>query len=409
MRRNWTSGDGAPAISRTRICWRTTRTAAVATLSSCVSSGPASSTRARYSYWPTALGVIRNVVRLRMPSSPSTTRWLPIGSQPPSLIRCSRTTVASASLSPRASTTTPRVIGSRTKTTGLASISASRMFRGPFVGPGGDRVDRDVLPDRRLRGAERVLARVRPAVGRQHDARDRLAAMRRQHASDRVAQRRDRPLRLDVVELPRLRRIRRALPGRRVEVVDVELPAPRQRLQPGSQDLLHQLQPRRLPQPLDRRLPAGGLQLHVRRQGHGARVVRVRVGEPHALRVVQDDRQVRRHGLALRRDQHRLEQHRRDRQQDEPAQADQQDPLAPRQVAALPAIEPPEQVRDRDRRDDQHDRAGAPRPGRELEPGVAARRGAGRPIDPQEHLPESSHGRSYYDGKNVGQAFQPDV
>ena len=34
LRRNWTSGDGEPAIIRTRICWRTTRTAAVATLSS---------------------------------------------------------------------------------------------------------------------------------------------------------------------------------------------------------------------------------------------------------------------------------------------------------------------------------------------------------------------------------------
>ena len=45
LRRNWTSGDGAPAINSTRICWRTTRTAAVATLSSWVSSGPASSIR----------------------------------------------------------------------------------------------------------------------------------------------------------------------------------------------------------------------------------------------------------------------------------------------------------------------------------------------------------------------------
>ena len=40
----------------------------------CVSSGPASSARARNSYWPTTRGVRRNDVRFETPSSPSTTR-----------------------------------------------------------------------------------------------------------------------------------------------------------------------------------------------------------------------------------------------------------------------------------------------------------------------------------------------
>ena len=121
--------------------------------------------------------------------------------------------------------------------------------------------------------------------------------------------------------------------------------------------------------------PPGGLQLQVGGQRHGARVVGVRVGKPHALRIVDDDRQVRRHRLARRRDQHRLEQHGRDREQGQHAQADEQRPLAPRQLAALPAVEPPEQASER--RSPQTIRMIEPAPRgqrRELEPGIAPRR-----------------------------------
>src|SRR5262249_17860942 len=117
-----------------------------------------------------------------------------------------------------------------------------------LVGPGGDRVDRDVLADGRLGGAERVLAGVGAAVGRQDDARYRLAAVRRQHAPDRVAQGRDRRLRLNLVELARLRRLRRALLRRRVEVVGIQAPPLRKRVDLPAQYLLDQPQPRRLTQ-----------------------------------------------------------------------------------------------------------------------------------------------------------------
>ena len=98
-----------------------------------------------------------------------------------------------------------------------------------------------------------------------------------------------------------------------------------------------------------------------------------------------------RDGLALRGDQHRLQQHDRDRQQGEPPQGDQDDTLRSGEFASLPAVEPPDQGDQDDRSQDQHERAAALRHRGELEPSLARRHGAGRPFDPQEHLPESVH------------------
>ena len=104
-----------------------------------------------------------------------------------------------------------------------------------LVGPGGDREDRDILAGGGLDGAERIFAGVGAAVRRQDHAGDRLAAMSGQHAVQGVAQGRIGAIRLDVVELARPRRGAAAGLGRRLEVVNEQLPATRQRLQVRAQ------------------------------------------------------------------------------------------------------------------------------------------------------------------------------
>ena len=70
----------------------------------------------------------------------------------------------------------------------------------------------------------------RPSVART-SAGDRLAAMGREHALDRVAERRDGSLGLDGLELPPPRRLARAVPGRGFEVMEIQFSAPAEGLQ----------------------------------------------------------------------------------------------------------------------------------------------------------------------------------
>ena len=251
-----------------------------------------------------------------------------------------------------------------------------------LVGPGGDGEDRDVLPDGRLDGAKGIFAGVGPAVGRHDHAGDRLAAMGRQHAVERVAQRRDRPVRLDVVELARPRRLARARLGRRLQVVDEQLPAAcRAPRGSAAATVLDQVQPRRLAQPLDRRLARPRTRASSSAASSAARELSVYGSENFMLsESSSDDRQVRRDRLAAGRDQHRLEQHGRRRPASvSTAQADQERPLQLRQVAALPAGRASRASTDRqERRQDQHDGRRSLRQRRELEPRIAPGDDAGR-------------------------------
>ncbi len=315
----------------------------MAVLSSFVSSGPASSIRARYSYWPTTLGTIRKVVRFRIPSSPRATRWLTSGSQSPALTFCSRIRLASASRRPRASTVDAqghRVAGEDDRAgLDLGDADVPR----PFLGPGGDGVDRDVQPRRGLGDAEGVFPRVRPPVRHQHDPGDRPPPVRGEHPAEGVAERRDRPRRVDRRQRPRRRRPRGAGLARRFEVVqeDVAPGAELGHLRPERR--LDQVDPRHPPEAIHGRLPRLRPELQGRGELGRLAVVGVRVGEPHALRVVDDHRQVRLDRLALRRDQDRLDQHRRDRQEHQRPQADQDRPPLAGQLVLLAAGEPPEQ------------------------------------------------------------------
>ncbi len=192
--------------------------------------------------------------------------------------------VASASRRPRASTTTASVIGSRTNTTGLTSISASRMFRGPSSPPAAIAKIGIFCRAAASTARKRVFARVGPSVGRQDHARHRLAAMRRQHAVQGVAQGETGTIRLDRRRACASRADgRRAGLGGRFQVVNKELAAAAQSLETRAEDRLDQVEPRRLPQPLDGRPARRWTPASRPRRSDRARLVGVRVGKLHAL------------------------------------------------------------------------------------------------------------------------------
>ncbi len=140
---------------------------------------------------------------------------------------------------------------------------------------------------------------------------------RRQHAVKRIAQRRDRPVRLDVVERARPRRFARARPGRRFQVVEEQLPAAGQRFQvAGSGPFLTRSSRgvSRSRSTGDR--PPADSSFNLRGDLDRPRFVGVRIGELHALGIIEDHGQMRRDRLAmLARDQDRLDQHGREGRQ----------------------------------------------------------------------------------------------
>ena len=290
-------------------------------LSSRVSSGPASSIRARYSYWPTTLGTIRNVVRLRMPSSPRAIRWLATCSQSPPLTRLLEDEVGldvvqSAGLDDDRQG--HRVVGEDHRA-GL-DLDDPHIPRA-LLAPGRDREDRDVQPGQRLGHPDRVFAGVRAAVGDHHDPRHRPPPVHRQDAPERVAQGGDRPLRLDLTERPRAGRAGRDGLRGRLQVVERHVASPPQVVEVRRDRPFDQVQPGRLPEPIHRRLPPLALKLQGGRGRGRAGLIGVGVREPHALRVIDDDRQVRPDRLPVRRDQDRLDQHDGDRREHERPQA----------------------------------------------------------------------------------------
>ena len=283
-------------------------------MSSCVSSGPASSTRARNSYWPTTLGVIRNVVRLRMPSSPRTIRWLPTGSQSPSLTRCSRTTVASASLQPAGLDDDGQRhrVADEDDRAGL-DLGEPDVPR-PLVGPGGDRRRSGCSggrPPRRRGAGPRPCSTGRRSPGRSR----RPAGPGARPARPRSASPSGETARFGLMSSSFRGRRRpagpswRPIPGRR-GTARGRGRAPRGA---GSKAALTRSSRgvSRSRSTGDR--PPSDCSCRAAASSAALRVVGVRVGEPHALRVVEDDRQVRPHRLAPRRDQHRLDQHGRRR------------------------------------------------------------------------------------------------
>ncbi len=140
----------------------------------------------------------------------------------------------------------------------------------PFVGPGGDGVDRDALANRRLGGAEGVFAGVRPPIRRQDQAGDRLPPVRRQDALQGVAQRRDRPIRLDAVELAGPGGEVRGGPGGGFEVIGVKVAAVAECLQGRGQTRLDQGEPGGLAELVDRRSAPIGRESSGRRRGLAA-------------------------------------------------------------------------------------------------------------------------------------------
>jgi hypothetical protein len=225
----------------------------------------------------------------------------------------------------------------------------------PLVGSGGDGVDRDALTDRRLGGAERVFARVGPAVGRDDQAGDGLPSVRREHPLQCVAQRGDRSVGLDAVELAGPGGEVGRGPRGRFEVVGEEVAAVAQGLQGRGQAPLDQGQSGRLAELVDRRSSPVGRDLEAGGEARRPGVVGVGVGELHALGVVEHQRQPRPDRLAPRRDQHGLDQHGRQRCEDRQPEGHQRDPPPSLEVPRLPSIEPPEQRHQRRDRHEQRD------------------------------------------------------
>ena len=166
--------------------------------------------------------------------------------------------VASASFSPRASTMTARVIGSLAKTTGLATTSTTRTFRGPSSPP--DAIGKIGMPSRASDSATRSgssPAFERPSVTSTTPAtgRPRCTARTPRSASPSG-------------ETPRFgwisssgfagRAGRDGLRGR-LQVVERHVASlrPGRRVAAGDRPL-GQVQPGRLPEPVHRRLPGLG-------------------------------------------------------------------------------------------------------------------------------------------------------